>query len=415
MPRHLQPTVRQLPPIRQLIAGAAIAGAVAVAIPATASAGTSTCEYNASNKNVIIDDRSGHHPFRIVRAGDLIAFTDGLGAAKFCTAPGSGVATVHNTERIAIFRAGDDMSGGVNVDLSGGPLAPGAIPEADGLSEVEVQISDTGKISDPIADATNDLVVTGSSQADVITAQRNGHVNFGADADIDIRTFKPLETIVKGGAGDDILSAGLPVNTAPPGFRLEAVTLNGQGGKDTIVGNTEFNRLIGGDNDDRLYAVDTTQDSVFGDEPVGGQPGNDFATVDINDRLIGVESFLVTSGGIGELDLEAKPGKLTRMRMSWTHPKAWKALKRVELQVYHGTDKVGRVVVRPASGKVTGKGDIDLVRGSMGHEGKAVTAKLALRLPKSLAGETLSVDVAATDGKGRTQVEPAAAVITVSS
>ena len=59
MPRSLQPTVRQLPPIRQLLAGAAIAGAIAVAIPATASAAPSTCDYNASNKNVIIDDRSG--------------------------------------------------------------------------------------------------------------------------------------------------------------------------------------------------------------------------------------------------------------------------------------------------------------------------------------------------------------------
>ena len=64
--------------------------------------------------------------------------------------------------------------------MSDGPLAPGATPEADGLSEIEVQISDTGKISDPL-DFTNALTVTGSPQADVITAARNGHVNFGAE------------------------------------------------------------------------------------------------------------------------------------------------------------------------------------------------------------------------------------------
>jgi hypothetical protein len=421
MPGPLQPTVRQLPPIRQLIAGAAIAGAVAVAVPATASA-ASTCEYNTSNKNVLIDDRSGPNPLRIVRAGDLIAFSDGPGAPRFCTVPDqSGVATVNNTERIAIFRAGNDMSGGVNVDLSGGPLAPGAIPETDGQSEVEVQISDTGKISDPM-DFTNALTVTGSLQADIITASRNGHVNFGTDADIDIRTFKPLEAIVKAGAGDDILFAGGPVPAPPPGFRLEAVTLNGQGGKDTVVGSSEFNRLIGGDGDDRLYSVDTGNDSVFGDEPVGGQPGsNDFATVDIFDRLVGVESFFVTSGGIGELALTpealtVESGRVADMQMSWKHPKAWKALRAIKLQVFRGTEKVGRVVVRPATGKVTAHGALKLARGSkMGHKGSTVNAKLALRLPKSLAGQTLSVDVAATDDKGRTQVEPAAALITVSS
>ena len=227
---------------------------------------------------------------------------------------------------------------------------------------------------------------------------------------------------MKAGAGNDILSAGLPVTTPPPpGFRLEAVTLNGQSGNDTVVGNTEFNRLIGGDGDDRLYAVDTTQDSVFGDEPQGGQPGNDFATVDINDRLIGVESFLVTSGGVGKLALTpqaltVESGRVTDMQMSWKHPKAWKALRAIKLQVYSGTEKVGRVVVRPATGKLAAHGAITLARGSkMGHEGKAVWAKVALRMPKSLAGETLTVDVAATDGKGRTQVEPAAAVIAVSS
>jgi len=415
MPRPLQPTVRQLLPIRRVIAGAAIAGAVAVAVPATASA-ASTCEYNTSNKNLIIDDRSGQSPLRIVRAGDLIAFSDGPGAARFCTAPDqSGVATVNNTERIAIFRAGNDMSGGVNVDLSGGPLAPGAIAEADGQSEVEVQISDTGKINFPQNDFSNELKITGSAQADVITAAGNGQTNFGTDADVDIRTFKPLETTVEAGEGDDILRVGSLV-PLPPGSR--AVTLNGQGGKDTVVGTDgTFDRLIGGNGDDRLYSVDTSSDTVFGDLPLDTAPGvDDVAIVDIFDtNIFGIERKFISSGGVGELALEAKPGKLTRMRMSWTHPKAWKALKRVELQVFHGTDEVGRVVVRPATGKVVAKGDVELARGKMGHEGKAVTAKLALRLPKSLAGETLSVDVAASEGKGRTQVEPAAALIRVPS
>jgi len=42
-----------------------------------------------------------------------------------------------------------------------------------------------------------------------------------------------------------------------------------------------------------------------------------------------------------------------------------------------------------------------------------VTAKLAVRLPESLAGRRLRVDVQATDAQGRTQLEPGAGLIRV--
>jgi hypothetical protein len=415
MPRHLQPTVRQLRPIRHVLAGAAIAGAIAVAVPATASAADSRCEYNTSNKNVLIDDFSGPNPLRIVRVGDVIGFGDGPGALRFCTIPGqNAVATVHDTERVAIFRAGPNFSGGVHVDLSGGALAPGATPEADGQSEVEVQIADTGVVTP--TDFTDVLRITGTPQADVIAASRKSHVNFGTDTDTDVLAFRPLsETIVEAGEGDDILRAIAPP-TPLPLHKVDKLWLNGQGGSDIIAGSQDIERLLGGNGNDRLGSVDKTSDTVFGDEPGATQPGlADLAIVDINDHhIVGVEQTILSSGGIGRLALKANPGKVTRMLMRWTHPKAWKALKRVELQAYHSTEKVGRVVVRPATGKVAAKGDVRLARGSkMGHKGKAVTAKLALRLPKSLAGQTLSIDVLATDHKGRTQAEPAAALITV--
>ena len=47
----------------------------------------------------------------------------------------------------------------------------------------------------------------------------------------------------------------------------------------------------------------------------------------------------------------------------------------------------------------------------LSHHGKWVTAKLALRLPKSLAGEDLRVDVRATDSDGQRQLERGAGTI----
>ena len=49
---------------------------------------------------------------------------------------------------------------------------------------------------------------------------------------------------------------------------------------------------------------------------------------------------------------------------------------------------------RPAAARLSSNGVVDLMSGSkLGHHGKWVTAKLAMRLPESLAGETLRVDV----------------------
>jgi hypothetical protein len=70
--------------------------------------------------------------------------------------------------------------------------------------------------------------------------------------------------------------------------------------------------------------------------------------------------------------------------------------------------------VRPGSGRLTGTGAVKLVPGStLSHHGRTVTAKLAVRLPKSLAGEYLRVDVQATDTRGHKQVEPGAGLIRV--
>ena len=247
------------------------------------------------------------------------------------------------------------------------------------------------------------------------------HLNSDPDIDLSLNK-KPEDVVIYAGAGDDFIrSQGVELSGLPN--PVMSLTFEGGPGNDTITGGVDRERMLGGAGNDRLYSVDSLQDSVYGDGgvPVEDEGKNDFATVDKLDFLSGLEGHEVSTGGVGKLALTPSAltvdsGRVAKLRLGWEHPKAWKDLRTVELQVFRGTDKVGRVVVRPASGKLVAHGAIKLARSSkMGHEGKAVWAKLALRLPKSLAGETLSVDVAATDGKGRTQVEPAAAVITVTS
>ena len=100
--------------------------------------------------------------------------------------------------------------------------------------------------------------------------------------------------------------------------------------------------------------------------------------------------------------------------MSWKHPRSWRELRSLKLSVYHAGKVVGAVNARPGSGRLTSTGAVDLMsRSRLSHHGKWVTAKLALRLPKSLAGQNLRLAVQATDRHGHRQLEPDAGAIHV--
>jgi Ca2+-binding RTX toxin-like protein len=412
-PRHT-PTVRQLPPIRRLVAGALIAGTAAVAIPATANAAASTCSYNTGNKNLIVDDQTGGGPtqLRIVRTGEQIRIADGNGSPRFCPIPGPlAVATVTNTDRIVIFRNGVNIGGGVHIDMSGGGFAPGATPEADGNSEIEIAISDAGS---PEPTHNNAFRVTGSPQNDVVMANLNGEVNFGADGDVDVTVNRMPDTVtVRGGDGADILRGAGVRNS-----QLNPLSLFGEAGNDTVAGGQEFDNLFGGTGGDRLYSVDGAGDFVHGDD-VLVQDGPDTAITDPNEVAHEVELHLTSTGGLGHLKLapavlQAKAGRVAHTQVSWEHPKAWKALRTIDWRVFAGTKVVGKVTVRPAGGRVVAHGAVTLAGGSrVSHKGTTVTAKVAVRLSDKLAGQTLRVEVQATDAKGHRQIEPGAGLIRV--
>jgi hypothetical protein len=76
---------------------------------------------------------------------------------------------------------------------------------------------------------------------------------------------------------------------------------------------------------------------------------------------------------------------------------------------------VGKIVIRPHAERIVAGGSVELMRkhARLSHEGKTVTARLALRLDASLAGTTLSAEVQATDTRGRRQIERDAGTIRV--
>ena len=105
---------------------------------------------------------------------------------------------------------------------------------------------------------------------------------------------------------------------------------------------------------------------------------------------------------------------ISRLKMSWKHPQSWRELRKLEVRLYDGKQEVGMINARPAGGRLSENGLVDLMAGSkLGHHGKWVTAKLALDVPKSLAGKDLRVDVTATDTDGHKQLVRAAGTIRV--
>ena len=113
--------------------------------------------------------------------------------------------------------------------------------------------------------------------------------------------------------------------------------------------------------------------------------------------------------------VNARAAKSTRVSLGWRHPKDWKRLHSLELRASDGGETVGRITIDPARGRVSGDGALRPVHtdSKVSHHGKTVTAALAMRASKKLAGRTLRLSVQATDVRGRRQVEPLAGTLTV--
>ena len=106
---------------------------------------------------------------------------------------------------------------------------------------------------------------------------------------------------------------------------------------------------------------------------------------------------------VGKLSLKARGSTVD---VSWTHPKAWKKLRSVTVRVLDEEREIGTVKINPRAERLVASGAVELGgKSALRHQGKTVSARLALRVDEAFAGRKLAFQVEAVDVDGRRQVE----------
>jgi hypothetical protein len=206
----------------------------------------------------------------------------------------------------------------------------------------------------------------------------------------------PIDTSLEGGSGSDILIGGA--------------------GRDGIVGGLGIDFMSGRGGVDRLVASDADRDTLdcgadAPDEAIVNPAGESSTTA--CERIVPFRPPASNTGrGVGSLNLtpkavHAKAGRVTRLQLSWRHPRSWRRLRRIELRLVDGDTSLGGVAIRPRGRRISDRGAVRLARRAsrIVRRGKTVSARLALRLDESLAGQTLTAEVEASDARGRRQLE----------
>ena len=227
-------------------ATAALALLAVTVLPHTAHA-ASDCSLDGTTLSVVGDDEAS-----IGRIGDNLT-VEGV--------PCLG-ATVTNVDEIVVTDVSSD--GGVNVylDMSGGPLGPGATPEDSGTSEIEVTL-DVG----PGGDDYDAIWVRGGDTPEAMSVGTNG-ISLNDDDDVDVTVtndYPNLRIRLQGGGGNDTLSGAGGKGSGSPldiGFYLF-----GGDGDDDIIGSLGGDVLEGDAGADHMDGggVDQNTTGIVGD------------------------------------------------------------------------------------------------------------------------------------------------------
>jgi Ca2+-binding RTX toxin-like protein len=207
-------------------------------------------------------------------------------------------ATVSRIDRIVVV--GGPAHQSLTIDLTGGPFAPGATPEADGDGEIELEVA-LGAGEDRVtirgSDET-DGIVLGSDGINLNAAVTEAHEPVArpeeeVTGDLDVTVRDVEEFAVRAGEGGDVVSAAGEEGTGDPfpspieidaGLGDDAV--DGGLAGDTLLGSAGVDGIAGGDGDDVLLGlggIDSLDggegvdrlDGGLDDDRLRGGPGDD--------------------------------------------------------------------------------------------------------------------------------------------
>jgi hypothetical protein len=253
----------------------------------------------------------------IARLGDAIA-VDG----ELC-----GEATVTNTDSISVTGMPEPETSGhqLDIDLSGGPFAPGRTDEGDGSSEIEMTV-DTGPSAGDV------VTIVGGSRPDAISVRGTAaNLDAAPDAEPDLRLlelsdfgcgdtsfcwFDALKVRSGGGAdrlilrnpGELLGSTSVDAGEGPDSVVTDDSVVEGRDGDD-VMRNLDTARFSGGRGDDRLVGAPASTYSFFygasGRDVLIGGGGDDWLTGGGNDDI------LEGRGGLDRLYGELGQDRLT--------------------------------------------------------------------------------------------------------
>ena len=267
------------------------------------SAGTLSVGLNESDDAVRIA-RGGNDAVNVIATGSF-----GEGPSILLTCAG-GSATVTNTDLIAVDAAATARFGVVSFELGAGPLAPGATPEADGTSEIEVRANMFARSDfvEIVGTGLTDTIHMGTLPSGATGINLNAATEAAPDSDLEVAGVDGVG--VAAGDGNDVVRGrGSPGFVGPVSRRTGISILGGPGrdllmagrgsffvfgagGRDRILGSQSSDLIESGKGRDLVKAGrgrDLVITAEGGRDRVNCGAGNDLGLVDRKDRARGCE------------------------------------------------------------------------------------------------------------------------------
>jgi RTX calcium-binding nonapeptide repeat (4 copies) len=265
-----------------MLKAAAVAGLLMLGASfAPAASARMRCSYSGAPQNQLTVTADRGALGEITRRGQEIVVREFLARSSPCQ---GGIPTVLNTDTITVFPRGEEDF--VDVLLGGGAFAPGATPETEGASEIEIEFEGREAFGEVGGTGGADEFHWGPGPGNHAGLNLNPRDAGDQDVDVTLRGGFFAFLVAAGGSGNDTI---VPAPGAP--FRNRGVfseggrgddrliaprnsggILEGGAGDDLLVGGRQDDELLGGDGNDRLrgaggadlIAAGRGRDLIFG-------------------------------------------------------------------------------------------------------------------------------------------------------